>query len=171
MRRALFSLLVLGGFAALAPSSHAQFTNNLNDPFYQYYAWFLPRQAAMAAQPRVNDSINAIAAARSDVAQAERQLYNPVVPYGDSGDPNQSFRREGARGRTPSGVGLPSTNVGGRGDSRYFSRDPYHPGARLTTQGRAPSVPRGRGGMGGMGGMGGVSTPNPVGGVPGGVGR
>ncbi|MFO0958119.1 MAG: hypothetical protein U0800_11940 [Isosphaeraceae bacterium] len=167
MRTTIMGLLVLGGLGIFATPGQAQIAPNLNDPFYQYYAWFLPRQAAMASQPRVNDQINAVAAARADVAMSERQgLYDPVSPFAlDKYDPSQPFRREAVRGRTSAG-GFATTNTRGQGDTRYFNRSGgYHPTARYYVPGRSvvpPNRSRGMGGMGGvpgMGGMGGMGVP------------
>lgn len=160
MRTAIMGIMVLGGLGMFATPSQAQIPANLNDPFYQYYAWFLPRQAAMASQPRVNDQINAVAAARADVAISERQgLYEPVSPFAlDRYDPSKPFQREAVRGRTGA-TGLTSTNVRGLGDSRYFNRSGgYHPTARFYVPGRTAVPSGGRRGM--PGGFGMPSIPN-----------
>jgi hypothetical protein len=129
MPRLILGLAVLGGLAAMSPESHAQLPNNLNDPFVQYYAWFLPRQAAIAAQPKVQDQINAVAAARAQVAAIDRSgLYNPTSPFSlDAGDPSQPFQRQGGRSSRGSAM-YTSTNINGEGHSAYFNRTAaYHP--------------------------------------------
>lgn len=171
MRATIMGLMVLGGLGLFATPSRAQaFTNNINDPFFQYYAWFLPRQAAMAAQPRANDQINAVAAARADVAIAERQgLYDATSPFGlDQYDPSQPFRREAVRART-SATGITSTSLAhGQADRRYFGRTGgYMPTARFYVPGSS-KVPQSRRNPGGMFGMpyvprGNYNINNPVG--------
>lgn len=159
MRATIMGLMVLGGLGIFASPSQAQIPTNLNDPFYQYYAWFLPRQAAMASQPRVNDQINAVAAARADVAISERQgLYEPTSPFAlEQYDPSKPFQREAVRGRSRTtglaATGMTSTNIRGLGDARYFGRTGgYHPTARFYVPGHSTIPPsRSRNVMGGFG--------------------
>lgn len=166
MRRTILMLAVFAGFSSFAGSSQAQIPPNLNDPFYQYYAWFLPRQAAMASQPKATDSINAIAAARSESAIDRSGLYGGASPFGlDALDPSTpgSGRNRSAMSRparTPST--LASTNTRGGGDSQHFGRVPGFHNYRSGRSGAAPQIStrRGGGGMpsmpgGGMGGFGG----------------
>src|SRR5690606_29500925 len=109
----------------------AQFfgTGNTNDPFFQYYGFYLPRQAALAAQPRPQDSINALAAARQYSALTERaSLYDPIQPFGTY-DPNLLF---GGRGGVQfGGMATHGTNINGSGPSGYYNRThTYFPGLR-----------------------------------------
>lgn len=131
MRRVLPSLAMVLGVLLLAQDARAQFFGNanVNDPFFLYYGFYLPRQAAMAAQPRPQETINALAAARQYTALTERaSLYDPIQPFGTY-DPNQLFgERAGAR---YGGMAVHGTNISGTGPSGYFNRThTYFPGLR-----------------------------------------
>lgn len=160
----LACLLVVTGF--LTSDAKAQFFGEgMNDPFFQYYGFYLPRQAAMAAQPRPQDSINAIAANRQYSAMTERaSLYDPIQPFGTY-DPESLF---GGRGGVRSGsMATHGTNINGSGPSGYYNRThTYFPNLRSGRNSAAASVPAyaprraaGRPGMPGnpISGM----TPNP----------
>src|SRR4051794_16134414 len=87
MRHPLFSLAVALGFALLIPAhgAYAQLAGGLgNDPFSLYYGYYLPHQAAIAAQPTPLDTINQATAARQYSAATDRAgLYDPISPYAE----------------------------------------------------------------------------------------
>jgi hypothetical protein len=172
--------LFLGCFAAMAilavaPTgrAYAQFTGFGGDPFSLYYGYYLPHQAAIAAQPTPMDTINQVAANRQYAAATDRaSLYDPISPYGE--DDVDSLRpyasRSGERRAKTQGFnyGGGSANSRGHGPPMYYNRTAqYFPTLRT---GRGPNsnvaaVRSGRGGgmgggmpsmPGGMGGMGGL---------------
>ena len=169
MRPSRIGLAVALGIGMFATSAKAQ-DGGFSDPFFLYYGFYLPRQAALAAQRQPEDSIRAYSAQRQYAAQTDRAgLYapfsavgsedlNPLAPFGS--------RSGSSRLARTSAMGLPAGNVGGHGVSGYHnSLGSYYPSQRGTgasfarSRPRAMSVvPAGRGSMGGMGGMG---MPNP----------
>lgn len=135
------------------------------DPFSFYYGVYLPRQAALAAQPRVGETIQSYSADRQYSALTERAgLYDPVGNFGvQSFDPLQPLGRRG-RERLPRARvgGVVNTNINGQGPATYYSRTGfYHTrlprgqynNSNLYSGGGARFG--GRGAMGGMGGFGG----------------
>ena len=165
MRRALLVTAALIAASAWATEGRAQ-DGGFSDPFFLYYSYFLPRQAALAAQPSVNDSINANVADRQAYATTNRaSLYDPNGGYGafHDYDPNAVF--EGGRNQGRSGTplrtrGLPTSHTRGQGPSLYYNRAArYHPALRsgqgpnqnLAAGGRGTARPRG--GAAGMGMM------------------
>lgn len=165
MRRLFLGLAIAWGISAFTLSSQAQTVLNPFDPFFFYYGVYLPRQAALAAQPRVNDTINAAAAQRQVYAQTERSgLYDPIQPFGlEELDPSQPFTPQGRGGarRLSSGMrsatGVTNVNINGVGPPTYYGRaGAYFPGLR---EGHGPNSnlysgspigrSRGRSGMGG----------------------
>jgi len=146
----MIGLAVAFGFSLLAPASQAQGIGNFNDPFTFYYGFYLPHQAAIAAQPTPMDTLNAVTAARQYNAPANRSgMFDPVSPYGM--DEPDLF---GAGGRgLGQAMSTPSmnSNARGTGPALYYNRTArYFPGMR---QGRGPnrniSVGSGRRGMSG----------------------
>ncbi len=131
-----------------------------SDPFFLYYSYFLPRQAALAAQPSVSDSINARAAQQQYSATTNRaNLYDPNGGYGTSDPfaPVDPFgatnpRARGGRMGTLGSRGLPTTNINGSGPALYYNRHAqYYPSIR---SGRGPNrnlAVAGRGVRGGPG--------------------
>jgi hypothetical protein len=80
MRQLLFSAALLAGLFALAPSGQAQTEFGLSDnPFNQYFGYYVPRQQAMAAQLQRGTvaSINVNAADRRASALAGRGTFAP----------------------------------------------------------------------------------------------
>jgi hypothetical protein len=156
---------------ASANQAQAQTAGVGTDPFSFYYGYYLPHQAAMAAQPHVGDQLNQIVATRQYTAQTDRtQLYDPISPYGDEeADPLRPYSNtaRGGTARQPMSFGYGNTNsaISGSGPSGYYSRTArYFPSLRT---GRGPNrnlaqMHTGRGGGGGgmgmpsMGGMGGM---------------
>jgi len=181
MRRLLFSTMILVGLGSLPSLSHAQTVGDaaLNDPFLAYYGFFLPRQAALAARPGPEMSINEISAARQVRAITERAgLYEPPAGLGMEGyDPNRPFANQSAfNRRTVSRTGVTNANIGGTGPAEYYNRaQAYYPGLRTGRSANSYVASSGRGGRGGRGGGGArVSSMmsgqmNPMRGVPRGV--
>lgn len=156
MRRLLVGSAVLAAVATFATPGRAQvFPNNTvpgGDPFFLYYGFFLPRQAMLSLQPRPQDTVNALSAARQFSAQTERAgLYDPVSPFGaDLYDPSRPFAgRATGRSRRPLPMtGVTGTNINGMGPAAYYSRtNGYYPSLRV---GRSTNIGAGysRGGFG-----------------------
>jgi hypothetical protein len=156
----------------LTPQAGAQlagtlFPNGGVDPFAFYYGYYLPHQAAIAAQATPLDTLNQITAQRQVNALQERQgLYDPISPYGEEElDPNKPYsgRRGTERLAHPGLFPVTTSNVRGTGPAAYYSRTArYFPHVRA---GRGPNrniaVTRRGGGMGG----GGMGMPGGFGGV------
>ena len=136
MRRPMIGLAVALGFSLLAPASQAQGFGNFSDPFTFYYGFYLPHQAAIAAQPTPMDTINAVTAARQYNAPTNRTgMFDPVSPYGME-DPD--IFGAGGRGRGQA-MSIPSmnSNARGTGPALYYNRTArYFPGLRA---GRGPN--------------------------------
>ena len=167
MRFSLLGLSVALGLSGLATEARAQvpFTN-INDPFFAYYSFYLPRQQAQANQPGPEATINAIAANRQAYAATNRNdMFDPSAPS-DIFDSNGDFApNSGARRRTISaGASRIGGNTNGLGPAAYYntaSTRLYHPSIK---PGRGKnmnvSVVRARGfSGGGMGG--GMGLPGP----------
>jgi hypothetical protein len=134
MRRMLGILAVLALISATAKEGRAQTSFSAGDPFFLYYGYFLPRQAAMASQPRVEDTINAASASQQSYAQTNRtSLYDPNGGYGSDRFADTGFLDGRGRGRPattgPGGMttfrsraSVPNTNVPGTGPQIYFNR-------------------------------------------------
>lgn len=164
MRRPIWGLFALVAAVVLGHSTpvHAQIggVGVGADPFSFYYGFYLPHQAAMAAQPRTIDTINQVVANQQYTARTDRSsLYDPISPYGeDDLDPFKPYSQAGGRDRTArptaTGYGNTNSNVNGNGPGMYYNRAArYFPTLK---PGRGPnhnlSALRARGG-GGMGGM------------------
>ena len=164
MRRPMLGWLAGVAVLALAPATSAN-AQGIGagvgaDPFSFYYGYYLPHQAAIAAQPRVSDPINQVVANRQYAAQTDRSsLYDPISPYGDEeSDPLRPYSPQGGRGAGRA-AGAPSftyggnnSNTRGNGPAMYYSRTArYFPSLRT---GRGPNsnvgVSRRGGGGGGM---------------------
>ena len=106
-------------------TSGSAFPNGGVDPFSFYYGYYLPHQAAIAAQPTSLDTINQVTAQRQFTALSERQgLYDPISPYGeDDLDPNRPYsaRRGGDRGPDLHAPGDDVEHPGNR-PGLYYSR-------------------------------------------------
>jgi hypothetical protein len=167
MRRSLLGLLVALGFSAVSSEARAQvpFTN-VNDPFFAYYSFYLPRQQAQAMSPGPEATINAVTANRQQYAATNRSgMFDPSGAA--SGSDDEFGMNPGARKRTMSAMqggvrrGIHGGNLSGLGPQGYYG------GGKLVSYysdlktGRGKnanvSVLRGRGFSGGMGGMGNLS--------------
>lgn len=166
MRRPVLGWVLALSVLTLAPAGNAwaQGPGILSDPFSFYYGYYLPHQAAQAAQPRAIDPINQVVANRQYTAQTDRsQLYDPISPYGDEDADMFSPYGGGGGGRrggmtSPSGArsgqgvgyGYTASNIAGNGPSLYYNRSArYFPSLK---PGRGPNrnlAPmRGRAGAG-----------------------
>jgi len=139
-RRHLGLGLVLGIFI-LVPTSqaHAQFGNggiNTGDPFSLYFGYYLPHQAAIAAQATPLDTINAAQAARqAAVVRDQRGLLDPIGSFGDEDiDPTRPYGRSGSeRIQRPHTFATSTTGARMRGSAPmpFYSRTHrYYPTLR-----------------------------------------
>jgi len=161
MRTSLIGLAVVLGLGMSASTCRAQ-DAGFSDPFFLYYGFFLPRQAALAAQPQPEDNIRNQAVQRQYRAQTDRTgLYDPVGGLGlDELDPLRPFgqRTGSSRLARTSPTGMTVTHVNGRGPSGYYNNHgSYYPTIR-SGQGRrgggGSSAARFGGGSGAMNMMG-----------------
>ena len=173
MRHSSLGLVIALGFAAASSEARAQvpFTN-VNDPFFAYYSFYLPRQQAQALQPGPEATINAVTANRQQYAATNRNgMFDPfgasngngAFDFSDDFSPNKP-----KTGRTLSATGgrygVHGGNLNGLGPQGYYNSgklNPYFPGLR-TGRGKNANlaVTRSRGYSGGFGG-GGVGLPGP----------
>src|SRR3954466_14076791 len=131
------SFLALAAVAAVglglpAGRAHAQFPNGGVDPFALYYGYYLPHQAAIAAQSTPLDTINQITAQRQYAAVTDRAgLYDPISPYGDDElDPLRPYspKRGGDRVLRPQSFASSTSNAQGTGPALYYNRTArYYP--------------------------------------------
>jgi hypothetical protein len=175
MRRSLLGLVVALGFSAVGAEARAQvpFTN-VNDPFFAYYSFYLPRQQAQALSPGPEATINAITANRQLYAATNRNdMFDPNGSGSGSSELNNEFSlNPGARKRTLSTMaggrfaGGHGGNLNGLGPQGYYGGGKLVPYYRDLKTGRGKNanvaVIRGRGFSGGSGGFGGLG-----GGLPG----
>jgi hypothetical protein len=169
MRQTLLGLVVALGVSTVASEARAQvpFTN-INDQFFAYYSFYLPRQQAQALSPGPEATINAITANRQQYAATNRtDMFDPNGPsgLGGLGDSSGDFTpNAGLRKRTLSaGVSRVGGNLNGLGpQGRYNGAAQYFPGLR-TGRGKNANVAvvRTRGYGGGIGGFGGIGLPGP----------
>jgi len=141
MRHPRFGLAVALGVCLLIPGSrvHAQAGNLGSDPFSFYYGYYLPHQAAIAAQPTPLDTINAITQQRQFNAVTNRAaLYDPISPYAEEDlDPLTPYGAQRGRARGTQTTPGFASNARGSGPGLYFNRTGrYHPAL-------ANRVPRG----------------------------
>jgi hypothetical protein len=173
LRRSLLvaSVAVVVCLVRATPQAGAQvigstgFPNGGVDPFSFYYGYYLPHQAAIAAQATPLDTLNQITAQRQINALSERQgLYDPISPYGEEElDPNRPYsgRRGTERLAHPGLFPVTTSNVRGTGPALYYGRT-----ARYYPQMRRGSGPNRNIGVTRRGGsMGGIGTPGGYGGV------
>ncbi len=111
------------------------------DPFFLYYGWYLPQQAALANQPRIQDTIQQNVAQNQAYATTNRSsLYDPNGGYGRfnpyaadgelgvAGGPG-AFRSSQMRSR----ASVPSSNMRGTSaPGSYYNRtSQYYPSMRV----------------------------------------
>jgi hypothetical protein len=168
MRQTLLGLVVALGVSTLASEARAQvpFTS-INDPFFAYYSFYLPRQQAQALNPGPEATINAITANRQQYAATNRtDMFDPRAQSGGFVDSGGDFLpNAGVRRRTLSaGASRVGGNLNGLGpQGRFNAANQYYPGLR-TGRGRNANVAvvRSRGfSSGGFGGAGGLGLPGP----------
>jgi hypothetical protein len=115
------------------------FPNGGVDPFSFYYGYYLPHQAAIAAQPRPMDTLNAITAERQMNAATDRAgLYDPISPYAQEDEDQLGQYGRSRRGRErlanpPAFQTNPSAlSPAGRGSPMYYNRTArYFPQIRV----------------------------------------
>ena len=164
MRRSLLGLVVVLGASGLASEARAQvpFTN-INDPFFAYYSFYLPRQQAQALQPGPEATIASITANRQAGAATNRNEFFDTLGSGSDLDsdfaPNAGgVGRRGGSGRA-SRIG---GNLNGQGPQAYYGAGlrAYHPTVRSgISRNNNLSVTRSR--PLSNGGVGGVGLPGP----------
>lgn len=161
MRRFLLGWVALIGASGLAPEARAQvpFTN-INDPFFAYYSFYLPRQQAQALQPGPEATIATVTANRQAYAATNRNdMFDSMSPRlgGEEGEfaPNSGIRPGGNRASRIGG------NLNGLGPAGYYNNvRKYHPTVRSgISRNSNVSVTRSRGFSGG--GFGGIGLPGP----------
>ncbi len=170
MRFSLLGLTVALGVSALATEARAQvpFTN-INDPFFAYYSFYLPRQQALANQPGPEATINAIAANRQAYAATNRNdMFDPGAGadlFDSNGDvvPNSGARRRTISLQQASRIGGNTNGLGPQGFYNTPATRQYYPTLRKGQSKNANvSVVRSRGfsGGGNFGGSG-LGLPGP----------
>ena len=166
MRRLIILGLMGLGFVAVSPSAHAQagFSPGFSDPFFLYYGFYLPRQAALAAQPTTTTQLNDVAAARQSMQMQDRQggLYGPIQSPFDPNSPDGQFQTGGKqRLPKPQPHFAAPRNQNNRNVPHFNELASRYPTARV---GNGPNknmaVRRPVGGGMGMGGMGMPSVPS-----------
>src|SRR5829696_3316821 len=122
-RRSLALAVVLGiSVLGSAQRAHAQFGSfgGGGDPFSLYYGYYLPHQAAIAAQATPLDTINAAQAARQTAAARDRTgLFDPISSFGDEDiDPTRPYGRSAnERLQRPHMFATSTTNARMRGNA------------------------------------------------------
>jgi hypothetical protein len=174
MRRVFWGLAIVLGLSASASTSYGQ-NGGFSDPFFLYYGFFLPRQAALATQQGPEMMINNQAAAMQQRALTDRAgLLDPLSNFGgDEFDMNRPFadRSRGARFRRTPANGLTNTSINGSGPASHYNRTmSYYPTlrtGRMAARSNLPSSGRmGRGSYTGINGMGGGGMPGMNPGMP-----
>lgn len=137
MRRILLGFFMALGVAAVGTEARAQAPfGGINDPFFLYYGFYLPRQQAQALQSGPETTINAITAARQSYAATNRSdMFDPSGQAFNRFDLDSDFLSgTGGRGRAPgssSQVARLGGNLNGRGVPSHFNRvGSYHPTLR-----------------------------------------
>ena len=108
------------------------------DPFSGYYSWFLPRQAAMAAQPTLNSQLNMYTAERMASQNMPQNGLNnlDLAGLGLAGANTPNLDSDAPRNPRPrlSSTGPIVENSQGKGLGRYHSRaGSYYPTMRNGT--------------------------------------
>jgi hypothetical protein len=173
MRFFLLGLVIALGFSATSSEALAQVPfGNINDPFFAYYSFYLPRQQAQAMAPGPEATINAVTANRQQYAATNRNgMFDPNGAR-DTLDSSDEFSSSGAMKRRLSAQsgrfvsGVHGGNLNGLGPQGFYGGSKIAPYYRELKTGRGKnanvSVVRSRGYSGGVGGMGGLG-----GGLPG----
>ena len=171
MRRSLLGLMVVVGFSMVGSEARAQIGGGINDPFFAYYSFYLPRQQAQALQPGPEATINAVTANRQYYASTNRNgMFDPNSAGGDGFDSDEYFPgRPKKAGRTSGSGGMGGRavhggNLNGLGPKAYYNSgvNAYFPNIRAGRGKNANtfSGTRGRGFSGGAAGLG-TGLPGP----------
>jgi len=167
----MLGLFVALGASVVATETHAQAPfGGINDPFFLYYGFYLPRQQAQSLQSGPEATINAITAARQSYAATNRtDMFSPNGPdFNRFGLDSDFLAGSGARGRGQAGgvstVARLGGNLNGKGVPNHFNRvGSYHPTLRSgQSRNSNVAVVRGRSNFGG-----GMGNLNPTVGLPG----
>ena len=159
MRHSLLGLLVVLGFSAMGSDARAQVGAGINDPFFAYYSFYLPRQQAQALQPGPEAVINNWSAQRQAFAATNRNgMFDPNASATGSLDFGDDFMSRTPKTRKLTGVGgrygVHGGNLNGLGPQGYYNGNlnTYYRELR-TGRGRNANTAtiRGRGGYGGGG--------------------
>ncbi len=171
MRLPLLGSLIALGLSSLASEARAQVPfSNVNDPFFAYYSFYLPRQQAQANSPGPEATINALSANRQQYAATNRNdMFDPSATgrdlFGsDAGEfnPNSGqIKRSLSAGASRIGGNLNGLGPQGYYNTRSLAR--YYPNLRAGRGKNANvSVVRNRGfSGGGIGGGGNLGLPGP----------
>jgi hypothetical protein len=163
MRRSLLGLMVVVGFSMVGSDARAQIGGGINDPFFAYYSFYLPRQQAQAMQPGPEATINAVTANRQYYAATNRNgMFDPNSTGGDGIDSDEYFpgrpRKAGKSSAGTGGRAVHGGNLNGLGPQGYYNSklSSYYPNIK-SGRGRNSYTytPRGRGFSGGAAGLGG----------------
>jgi hypothetical protein len=140
MGRPPYVLGLVLGICILMPATRAQAQFggiNTADPFSLYFGYYLPHQAAIAAQATPIDTINAAQAARQFTAARDRTgLYDPISNLGEEDiDPTRPYSRSSQeRLQRPHTFATSTTNARMRGAAPqlYYNRTArYYPTMRV----------------------------------------
>ena len=168
-RHLLLGLAALLAASAFAGEARAQAPfSSINDPFFAYYSFYLPRQQAQALQPGPEATIAAITANRQVGAATNRNdvfdFSGPGLGSDELGFNSGSRRGALAPGAQPAariggnvnGQG-PTGRVNGVGQVAYFNNvKQYHPTIRpnIHRNNNVANIVQRRGYSGGFGGVG-----------------
>lgn len=147
LRRIGLGIMALGLLSAASSTARAQ-DGGFSDPFFLYYGYFLPRQAALATQAHPEDLYRAQAAQRNYAAAVDRSgLMDPGAGIGyDELDPNRPFGlRSGSTNMvrtTPTGLPSSVARTGHSAPRQHFANHgSYYPTIRSgVTAARRPPV-------------------------------
>lgn len=157
MRLSMKLVLGVAGLVIFSQGASAQIAmpgasigNMAADPFSGYYSWFLPRQAAMAAAPTINNQLNQYTAERVASQNSSAANMPNVLDYASlgigaaTGSAVDDNRPRNPRPRISS-TGPIVENAGGRGLGQYHGRaNSYFPTLRGGTYTNT-GLPRSRG--------------------------
>ena len=163
VRLSLFGLIVLIGGLSVGSTANAQvpFTN-VNDPFFAYYSFYLPRQQAQALQPGPEATIATITANRQAYAATNRnEMFDTMSPGLTDESGESSFQSNGRRSGRANQASRIGGNLNGLGPAGYYNNSRgFHPTMRPgISRNNNVSVIRARGFSGGGGFGGGVGLP------------
>jgi hypothetical protein len=141
MRRALWVLAAGAAILGWAEGAGAQVSGiggSNGDPFFLYYGWYLPQQAALANQPRIQDTIQQNVAQNQAYATTNRSsLYDPnggsrFDPYAPEGELGAGGPGRGMLFKNRASV---PTSIGrglGHAPAQYYNRTAqYYPSMRV----------------------------------------